>query len=87
MYRMDVPEQAGLNHAFAGECCLVGATILCGAFKFKTEWCLRHVLLTTQQMLDFLSDRDLVFQIAVCKTLSEWVLVTASPLHTIPPKA
>ena len=36
---------------------------------------------TTQQVLDLLKDRDIVFQIAVRKILSEWVLVTASPLQ------
>ncbi len=38
-------EQAWLNHAFAEECCLFVATIFFGAFKLKTEWCLRHVWL------------------------------------------
>lgn len=36
---------------------------------------------TTQQVLDLLKDRDIVFQVAVRKILSEWVLVTASPLQ------
>lgn len=51
------------------------------AFKLKTAWCLRHVLL--HNPTDVLGDHDMVSELAIYNKLCDWVLVTACPLrHT-----